>query len=246
MTKQQTYKRKYGANHFSASKLYRGKQITVRMVSPDTSKGIPKSGIPWLVHRNSLKVKKPTPVTGNYLPSRFEVENFGCEISFTLEAVKGKQGRSSVQITELSCSQGVTLQLPLALLRTLALRACTFSAYLLPPHFTYKPFPNVTVTIDKEGGFEIMGSAKLPREILQDLHSSDEDKTDKLKRVWELYNSADKGVRYATVAEGFGYSPGSRAGLEWAHKWVKLARKKFAPKTVRKSQPRKGKKIEKA
>jgi hypothetical protein len=242
MTKQQTYKRKYGANQFSASKLYRGKQITVRMVSPDTSKGIPKSGIPWLVHRNSFKVKKPTPVTGNYLPSRFEVENFGCEISFTLEAVKGKQGRSSVQITELSCSQGVTLQLPLALLRTLALRACTFSAYLLPPHFTYKPFPNVTVTIDKEGGFEIMGSAKLPREILQDLHSSDEDKTDKLKRVWELYNSAEVGVRYATVAEGFGYPPGSRAGIEWAHKWVKLARKKFAPKTVRKSQQRKGKK----
>lgn len=242
MTKQQTHKPKYGANHFSASKLYRGKQLTVRMVSPDTSKGIPISGIPWVVHRNSLKVKKPTPVTGNYLPSRFEVENFGCEIFFTLEEVKGKQGRSSVQITELSCSQGVTLQLPLALLRTLALRACTFSAYLLPPHFTYKPFPNVTVKTDKEGGFEIMGSAKLPREILQDLHSPDEDKTDKLKRVWELYNSADRGMRYATVAEGFGYSPGSRAGLEWAHKWVKLARKKFAPKTVRKSQPRKGKK----
>lgn len=242
MTKQQTYKRKYGANHFSASKLYRGKQITVRMVSPDTSKGIPTSGIPWLVHRNSLKVKKPTPVTGNYLPSRFEVENFGYEISFTLEAVKGKQGHSSVEITELSCSQGVTLQLPLALLRTLALRACTFSAYLLPPHFTYKPSPNVTIKTDKEGSLEIIGSANLPREILQDLHSPDEDKTDKLKRVWELYSAAEVGVRYAKVAEGFGYPPGSRAGIEWAHKWVKLARKKFAPKTVRKSQPRKGKK----
>lgn len=162
MTKQQAHKLKYGANHFSASKLYRGKQLTVRMVDPDTSKGIPVSGFRFLVHRNSFKVKKLTPVFGNYLPSRFEVENFGCKISFTLEEVTGKQGRSPVQITELCCSQGVTLQLPLALLRTLALQACTFSAYLLPPHFTYKPSPNVTISTDKEGGFQIVGSANLP------------------------------------------------------------------------------------
>lgn len=237
MSKQQAWKPKYGSNRFSASKLFRGKQLTVRMVSPDTSHGVPVSGFRYLLHRDSHDVKKPTPVTGNYLPSQFEVENYGCKITFTLEAVKGERGRSSVEITQLSCERGVTLKLPLALLKSLALRACTFSGYLLPPNFVIESGKNFTVKAGKTGGLHITGSSSLPAEVLKDLHDADEDKTDKLRRVWDLYKLAPEGVKYAKVAEGFGYPPG-RAGIEWAHKWVKLARKKFAPETVRKPKPK--------
>lgn len=132
MSKQLAKRLHTRSNRFSASKLYRGKQLTVRMISPDSSAGVPVSGFRYLLHRESHEVKQPTPVTGNYLPSKFEVENFGCKVSFTLDSVKGERGKSSVEIVELSCERGVTLDLPLALLRSLALRACTFAGYLLP------------------------------------------------------------------------------------------------------------------
>ena len=207
------------------------------MVNPDTSNGVPVSGFRYLLHRHSHEVKQPTPVTGNYLPAQFEVENFGCKVSFTLEAVKGERGKSSVEITQLSCERGVTLKLPLALFRSLALRACTFTGYLLPPNFSYKVGEALTVKSGKSGSLEITGSSSLPAEVLKDLHDADEDKTDRLQRVWDLYNRAPDGVKYAKVAEGFGYPPG-KAGIEWAHKWVQIARKKFAPEKVRKSKPK--------
>jgi len=240
VTTQQQWKPRYGKNNFVASKLYRGKQLTVRMVSPDCSKGIPVSGIPFLLHTSLAVVKQPTPVTGNYLPAKFEVENFGSNVSFTLAEVKGRH-KSSVEITELSCDRGVTAKLPLALFRALGLRACTFSAYLMPPNFQYKLGENFTVKAGKNGSLEIMGSGHIPVEVLNDLHDPEQDKTDKLKRVWQLYKQAPEGQKYAKVAEGFGYPPGSRSGNEWAHKWVKAARKKFAPHTVRKTKQKRGK-----
>lgn len=242
MTARQKWQPRFGKNEFRASKPFRGKQLTVRMVSPDCSKGIPVSGFESLLHSDRATVRQPTPVTGNYLPAKFEVDNFGCAVRFTLGIVKGLHGKSSVEITELSCERGISAKLPLALFRQLALRACTFSAYLMPPNFEYKLGDNFTVKAGKNGSLEIMGSGQIPVEVLNDLHNPEQDKTDKLKRVWQLYKQAPEGQRYAKVAEGFGYPPGSRSGLEWAHKWVKAARKRFAPDTVRKTKQKRGRK----
>ena len=249
MTKRQTQPptflraRKRSENQFSASKLYRGKQLTVRMTSPDTSKGVPVSGVPYLLHTASRKVKQLTPITGNYLPAQFEVLGFSCRVSFTLQVVKVAQGKSEIEITQLTCEHGVTSKLPLALFRLLALKACTFSAYLVPPFYTYKsPDGSFTFSTDKDGGLKIVGSSRLPVEVLNDLLNPDQNKADKLKQVWNLYQQAPNGQKYATVAEGFGYSAGNSAGIQWAHKWVKLARKEFAPHTVRKTKQKRGKK----
>jgi hypothetical protein len=240
MTKQQTWKPKYGANKFRASASYRGRQIEVRMINPDTSRGVPTSGFRYLLHSSFDKVKQPTPVTGNYVPSKFEVLGFGCRVAFTLEIVKGAR-HSSVEITELACEQGVKSSLPLALFRKLALKASTFTGYLLPPLFSYSPSPSFTIKAGEKGALEIMGSGSIPVEVLNDLHDPEQEVTDKLKRVWDLYNRAPEGMKYSKVAEGFGYSPGSKSGLEWAHKWVKRARKEFAPQQVRKTRQRRGK-----
>ena len=240
MTKQSTWLPKYGANKFHASAPYRKQTLTVRMTYPDTSKGIPVAGFRYLLHGSYDKVKQPTPITGNYLPAKFEVLGFGCRVTFTLELVKGTR-HDSLEITELACEHGVKSSLPLALFRKLALKASTFTGYLLPPFYSYSPSPSVTVKADKNGGLEIMGSGSIPVEVLNDLHNPEQDVTDKLKRVWELYQRAPEGMKYSKVAEGFGYPAGSRSGLEWAHKWVKRARKKFAPQQVRKTKQRRSK-----
>jgi hypothetical protein len=249
MTERQTHPpeflraRKHTQNQFSASKLYRGKQLTVRMTNPDTSRGVPVSGVPWLLPTASLKVKKLTPITGNYLPAQFEVLGFSCQVSFTLQAVKGARGSSTIEITQLTCEHGVTNKLPLALFRLLALKACTFSAVLVPPFYTYtSPSGSFTYNSGADGAVEIVGSAKLPASQLNDLLDPQQDKASKLKQIWDLYQQAPEGQKYAKVAEGFGYSAGNRAGIEWAHKWVKRARKEFAPHTVRKTKQKRGKK----
>lgn len=248
MTKRQTPPPKFlqhdqRQNKFSASKLYQGKQLTVRMTNPDTSRGIPVAGIPWLLHTDMKKVKVITPITGNYLPAEFEVLGFGSTVTFTLQAVIGARGQGSVEITQLACERGVTSKLPLALFRALGLKACTFSAYLVPPYFRYES-PDKTFRYESgsAGSVEIMGSAQLPAVYANDLLNPDQDKEHKLKQVWALYQQAPKGQRYAKVAEGFGYPAGSKAGIEWAHKWVKLARKEFAPHKVRKTKQKRGKK----
>lgn len=248
MTKRQTQAPKFlqhskRQNQFSASKVYQGKQLTVRMTSPDTSKGVPVSGVPWLLHTGSIKVKQVTPITGNYLPAQFEVLGFSCDVSFTLQAVKGARGKSSIEITQLTCEHGVTSRLPLALFRSLGLKACTFSAYLVPPFFTYtSPDKTFRYESGSAGAVEIMGSGQLPALYANDLLNPEQDKDHKLKQVWDLYQRAPEGQKYATVAEGFGYPAGNRAGIEWAHKWVKLARKEFAPQTVRKTKQKRGRK----
>jgi hypothetical protein len=213
------------------------------MTNPDTSKGVPVSGVPWLLHTASLKVKKLTPITGNYLPAQFEVIGFSCRVSFTLEAIKVAQGRSEIEITQITCEHGVTNKLPLALFRALALKACTFSALLVPPFYTYtSPSGSFTYNSGSEGSMEIVGSSRLPVEVLNDLLDPQQDKASKLKQIWKLYQQAPEGQKYAKVAEGFGYPAGNRAGIEWAHKWVKRARKEFAPHTVRKTKQKRGRK----
>ena len=241
MTKQKPWLPKYGANKFRATASYRGQQLEVRMTDPDTSRGIPVSGFRYLLHGSHDKVKQPTPITGNYLPAKFEVLGFGCTVTFTLSVVKGAR-HSSVEITELTCEQGITSTLPLALFRKLALKASTFTGYLLPPLYSYSPSPNFTVKAGEKGALEITGSGSIPVEVLNDLHNPEQDVTDKLQRVWDLYNRAPEGMKYAKVAEGFGYPAGSKSGIEWSHKWVKRARKKFAPHKVRKTKQRRSKK----
>jgi len=230
-----------GKSDFIASKPYRGKQLTVRMVSPDCSTGVPVSGVPYQLHSEYKRVKQPTPVTGNYLPAKFEVDNFDSKVSFTLTRVKDRHGKSSVVITELCCDHGVTAKLPLALFRQLGLRASTFLAFFLPPYFEFYDAPNVKVKTGKDCRLWIVGKGLIPAEVLNVLHDTEQTEADRLKRVWQLYKQAPKGQKYAKVAEGFGYPPGSKSGMDWAHKWVKRARKKFAPHTVRKAKQKRGK-----
>lgn len=239
------WKPKLGSNRFVAVRKFQGKSLTVRMISPDTTHGIPQTAA-WLLHTDKLfrQVKEPTRVTGNFLPASFVVENFGCEVSFTLSAVALGHGKSEVRITELNlkCANGLHTDLPEGLFRELGLRACTFTAVMIPPNFSYSYAPNHRYHAGSEGDLQIIGSTDLPREVLGDLFDANTSDRERLKRIWKLYLQAPSRQKYDMVAEAHGYPPGSKAGRNWAHKWVKRARKEFAPDTVRKPTKRKGSK----
>jgi len=238
------WKPKLGSNEFVASKKFQGKTLTVRMISPDPTHGIPQTG-GWLLHSDKQpgQVKEPTRETGNFLPASFVVENFGCEVSFTLSAVAIGHGKSEVRITELNlkCANGLHTDLPEGLFRELGLRACTFTAMNFPPNFSYSFGENHRYHSGSTGDLQIIGSSDMPREVLGDLFDANLSERERLKRIWNLYQQTPKRQRYAKVAEAHGYPPGSKAGLNWAHKWVKRARKEFAPHTVRKTKQKRGK-----
>lgn len=239
------WKPKLGSNRFTASKKFQSKTLTVRMISPDPTHGIPQTG-GWLLHTDKQigQVKEPTRVTGNFLPASFVVENFGCEVSFTLSVIPIGHGKSEIRITELNvkCANGLHTDLPEGLFRELGLRACTFTAFMIPPNYSFSYGSNHRYHSGSAGDLQIIGSSTIPGEVLGDLFDENASDRERLKRIWNLYQQAPSRQKYDMVAEAHGYPPGSKAGRNWAHKWVKRARKEFAPDTVRKPNKRKGSK----
>lgn len=214
------------------------------MTEPDTSRGLPLSGMPVLLHtdRDPATLRKPHPITGNYLPARFHATLGSCEVSFLLEAVRTSSDTpdepnllNACQVTQLTvqCTGGdyVRGDLPLDLLRQLAVRASTFAAVLLPPNYRYEAHGAVHRT-DDDGGWLILGAGDTPAQVMRDLTQD----ADLLTQVAQLWQQLPHGRKYDGIATAFGFSK------SWAHKQVKLARKQlphlFAPAA---DQPRVGK-----
>lgn len=212
---------------FEASMKWQKGVLRVRMTSPATSHGTPIAGFRYLLHTTlSPATKKPEPLTGNYLPATFEAEVNGCTATFTLDLVRKsvkKNGKvlDSVQITALQChcvgGSFVADDLPLPLMRRLAIEASTFAAWKLPPNFAYD-IGGLTWRTDSSGlDFHIVGPGGIPVEVAQDLGTQ----TDLLRAVARLYHSAPYGSKYLQIAKAFGYK------TEWAKKWVARAKQEL-------------------
>jgi hypothetical protein len=208
---------------WSASRLYRGDLVTVRMTDPDLRDG---AVIIWgrkrLMHTRltPTEVKRPTPITGQYLPATFTAKVAGCTVNFTLTRVETASGdyTDHVGISDLhvTCNPGTqVLDLPLPLLRSLAIQASTFAAWIIPPHFTWTD-GYATHKTDKAGDYHVVARGQPAPEMLDELT----DGKDLLRDVARIYATAPYGRKWETIATHYGYS------TEWAHKQVRLARKK--------------------
>jgi hypothetical protein len=224
------------AQPWSASRSYRGEIVTVQMINPQVRDGaVIVWGAKRLMHTRltPAEVKRPTPITGQYLPARFTAKVAGCTVKFTLTRVETASGdyTDHVRISDLhvTCNpDGQVLDLPLPLLRSLAIQASTFAAFIIPPHFTWTD-GQVTYTTDKAGDYHVVSRGQPPPEVLDVLT----DGTDLLRDVARIYATAPYGRKWETIAAHYGYSH------EWAHKQVRLARKKH-PGLFAKSTRKKG------
>jgi len=110
-----------------------------------------KQSVP-MVHEpyNITKIKKPTKIYGNYLPSDFEVSGLPCKIVFRLDKVKTFADSYSMQITHITfdCPNGLqSSDIPIDLIRTLAVKASAFVAEVTPANTRIDHSPgNYTVT----------------------------------------------------------------------------------------------------
>jgi hypothetical protein len=195
------------------------------MTKPDTSRGVPIAGVPFLLHDtlDNSALKKPKPVTGNYLPATFEAEVSGCRVTFTLDLVRKsvrKAGKvfDSIQITSLHCECGgsgyVSGDLPLPLLRRLAIEASAFAAWRIPPHFTYSVGGVTWQTDGAANDFHIVGPGGLSAEVAKDFGAQ----VDLLHQVARVYHAAPYGAKYELIARQFGYRK------DWAKKKVAQAK----------------------
>jgi hypothetical protein len=194
------------------------------MTDPELREGeVIIGGEPTLLHTRlrPTEVKRPTPITGQYLPATFTAKVANCTVNFTLTRVKTASGENTdhVGISDLhvTCNPGTqVLDLPLPLLRSLAIQASTFAAFIIPPHFTWTD-GGVTWTSGKAGACHFVSRGQPPPEVLDELT----DGKDLLRDVARIYATAPYGRKWQTIAAHYGYGP------EWAHKQVRLARKKY-------------------
>jgi len=194
------------------------------MTKPDNRKGVAIAGVPWLLHtdRKPRQVKKPLKVTGNFVPATFRVDGFDCELTFTLGLVK-KSARNrksdAIQITQgtFNSQNGFTAtDIPVGLLRSLGVKASTFLAYLIPPHYTWIDH-GVINKAGKEGNVYIIDERGIPPPLLdRDLHGID--LYEVIGRIWR---EAPYGEKHSRVADAFDYS------TKWANKHIMIGKQEY-------------------
>lgn len=219
--------------------------VTVKMISPGTGTGIPLSGMHVLFHsdKNPAKLKKPLPITGNYSPATFITEGLDCVVTFTLSQVtKSTPGRryESLQITSYSVvceNDNYAKGIPLDLLLSLGVRASTFSAVILPPHFSYTEH-GITWKTDSDGSYFITGEGDLPTEVQESL--TDLTESEFFKHLGEVWSNSPHGEQIKSIRAAFTKPDGSQWGVKWADKKI-AAGKKFYPQYFKVRPTKKGK-----
>jgi len=223
---------------WSSWRTWRGHRVVVTMIDPaNTATSTVLSGAGVLYHTGTRPrdVQVITPTTGQYLPATFTATLPTCTVTFTLDVVRKVRGpvdADGVRFTFLQVegSQGFDHDdVPLGLLRSLAVRASTFTLWLVPPNTTYTAY-GVEWRSDDDGAFQIVGPGTTPPAVLHDLTRQ----ADLLEQVAQVWRNTPHGEKYQEIAATFGF------GTDWAHKQVKRARKAHPHLFERDGGPRKG------
>jgi len=184
-----------------------------------------KQSVP-MVHEpyNITKIKKPTKIYGNYLPSDFEVSGLPCKIVFRLDKVKTFADSYSMQITHITfdCPNGLqSSDIPIDLIRTLAVKASAFVAEVTPANTRIDHSPgNYTVT-GSEGGFVVLGHAGVKQETEKAFVGTRPTGEDLYKQIGYLYSTLPHGSKHKLIMQAFGRS------LAWAHKHTAIGAKEY-------------------
>lgn len=219
--------------------------VTVKMISPDTSTDKPVPGMRGIYHsdKNPAKLKKPLQITGNYSPATFITEGLDCVVTFTLSQVtKSTPGRryASLQITSYSVvceNDNYAKDIPLDLLLSLGVRASTFSAVILPPHFSFTQYGH-SLNSGSDGHYLITGEGDLPTEVQEVL--TDLTESEFYKHLGEVWSNSPHGEQIKSIRAAFTKPDGSQWGVKWADKKI-AAGKKFYPQYFKVRPTKKGK-----
>jgi hypothetical protein len=174
------------------------------------------------------KLKQPVKRIGYWLPGKFRCEGLAYELDFTLDIVKPanypKTG-AQFKITELiikSPDGFSNSDLPIQLLRSLAVKASTFVALCTPVGYTkngaeyltqINPIKQATPTSDTVKDF--LGTLKG-----EDLY----------RALGDVWRNASHGSIYQDIGERFGF------GDDWANKHIYIGKTKY-PQFFRKPKP---------
>ena len=198
-------------NRRQATGLHKGKAITVTLLG---GRQYQIENLPDL-----KKLKQPVKRIGYWLPARFKAEGLAYELEFTLDIVKPvnypKTG-AQFKITELTIKtpEGFTnSDMPINLLRSLAVKASTFVALCTPVGYTkngaeyltqINPIKQATPSSDAIKDF--LGTLKG-----EDLY----------RAIGEVWRNASHGLIYQDIGERFGY------GSDWANKHIHIGKTKY-------------------
>ena len=200
--------------------------VTVRMITPDPSSGVPISGFPFVIHSgiNPAILKTPKRVTGNYLPATFEATGLPCKVpvQFILDRVSTGNSTGVAQIVSVTCSKGIDTKqnLRFSLLRTLALQASTFSATLYPPNYSFTEH-GVTWKAGKTGDMLITGEGNIQAHTRDDKENTPKDLRDRYRLLADIWTNTEHGQRYEAARKQFPY------GDKWIEKHVKRGKELY-------------------
>jgi len=198
---------------------------TVRVQLLSTTVG-EKRSVPFVLEtRLDLdKIKKPTKVYGNYLPSDFEVFGLPCKIVFRVDKVTNAKGKNFFEITHITfdCPKGLqSSDTPIDLLRTLAVQASGFVAEVLPANTRIDHSEgNYTVT-DEKPGLLVLGHARTPSDTEKAFVGARPTGADLYKQIGDIYSKTPYGSKYKAIARAFG------RGLPWAYKHTAIGAKEY-------------------
>lgn len=176
------------------------------------------------------KLKQPVKRIGYWLPARFKAEGLAYELEFTLGIVKPKnypKQSAEFKITECTrkdnCPDGFSnSDLPIQLLRSLAVKASTFLALCTPVGYTKNGVEYLTQINPIK---QATPSSDLMKDFLGTLKGED-----LYRAIGDFWRNASHGSIYQDIGERFGF------GDDWANKHIYIGKTKY-PQFFRKPKP---------
>ena len=193
-------------------------------------------------YEDLAKLKKPVKKIVYMLPGQFKVEGLPYHLEFTLDIVKPKdypKHGATFQITEFTRKQkspaGLTrpdLDMPINLLRSLAIKASTVVALCTPVGYTKNGVEYLTQINPIR---QTKPNSDTLRDFLGTLKGED-----LYRALGEVWRNASHGSIYTDIGERFGF------GNDWANKHIHIGKNKYPqyfkkPKATATKKP-KGKK----
>ena len=200
----------------NARATFEGKKIVVTKIS--------FGGYQVENYEDLAKLKKPVKKIVYMLPSKFKVEGLPYHLEFTLDIVRPKdypKHGATFQITEFTRKQKTPdglnksdLDLPINLLRSLAIKASTVIALCTPIGYTkngVEYLTQINPIRQTNPGSDIM------KDFLGTLKGED-----LYKALGEVWRNASHGSIYKDIGERFGF------GDDWANKHIHIGKKKVS------------------
>ena len=236
---------------YSASRLHNGQRVTVTMTQPPPERcsRVTLHDMPHVLHvpqTQPVQFYARTPVVGSFVPSTFSVTGLRSPLTVQLGVVPVSVAAgqfAALQLTAVTCATGLALHdVPLELLRSLAVEASLFTGYLLPrdqrarrdPAATLKGLrlqrlaagtmtltspAHVTYAVGWAGGKLDAAEQRSVQRALDAQRGRGLSRDAQLRAVTRLALSVPYRQRLTAVARGMGRS------RDWARKWVQIAKR---------------------